>query len=212
MADVRDRERASRLDRSNCILPPSSTDATSTGRNTISVDVDPVDQQNPAFALSGVSFPTALKACWILTLQCFIVADVICFKYFGPLGPGEDEDSKARTPKATNKSELVQYYTRIDPAESVWSFLQRLDRSQLNSNASIEGHGSGVVEQRSSHHNCNTGVCLREAEDGQNDTNLDVSVSILWIFTAWNEHTTNSILGRCPTNSWAFAHIYQACV
>ncbi|KAI0444389.1 hypothetical protein F4803DRAFT_255347 [Xylaria telfairii] len=183
MADVRDRDQTSRLDRVNCILPPSSTDAASTGRDTISVDVDPVDQQNSALALSEVSFPTVLKACWILTLQCFIVADVICFKYFGPLGPDEDkdedEDSRKSTLKATNKSEPVQYYTRIDSAESVWSFLQRLDRSEPDSNASVEGHGIGVVHQRSSHHSCNTGVYLREAENGQNEINLDVDVQLM---------------------------------
>ncbi|TGJ84348.1 hypothetical protein E0Z10_g4431 [Xylaria hypoxylon] len=180
MADVGERDQASRLDRSNCILPRSSTDATSTGRDTVSVDVDLYDQQNPAFALSKVSFPTILKACWVLTLQCFIVADVICFKYLGPLDLGEDEESRPKTPKAGNKSNSVQYYTRIDPAEPIWSFLQRLDKSLLNSNASVEGHGIGVADQRSSRHNCNTGIYLREAEDDLNIANIEVDVQLLF--------------------------------
>ncbi|KAI0422787.1 hypothetical protein F5X98DRAFT_385736 [Xylaria grammica] len=179
MANIGDRDQASRLDRSNCILPGSSTDATSTGRDTISVDVDLYDQQTPAFALSEVSFPTIVKACWILTLQCFIVADVICFKYFGPLELGDDDEPRQKAPKAGNKSNSVQYYTRIDPAEAVWSFLQRLDKSQLNSNASVEGHGIGVADQRSSRHNCNTGVYLREAEDDFKVANLEADVLLL---------------------------------
>ncbi|KAI0466682.1 hypothetical protein F4859DRAFT_497006 [Xylaria cf. heliscus] len=179
MANVCDRDQAPRLDRSNCILPPSSTDATSTGIDTISVDVGPVDQQSAAFALSEVSFPTVVKACWVLTLQCFIVADVICFKYFGPLGPHEDDGSKTRTAKAAIKSDSVQYYTRIDPAESTRSFLQRLDRSELNSNASVEGHGIGVADQRSSRHNCNTGVYFQEAGNDQNATNLEADVQLI---------------------------------
>ncbi|KAI0184517.1 hypothetical protein EV127DRAFT_444015 [Xylaria flabelliformis] len=179
MADVRDRDQAPRLDRSNCILPPSSIDATTTGRDTICVDWDPVDQQNRTSALSDVSFPTVIKASWILTLQCFIVADVICFKYLSPLSHDEDRESQTRTPKAENESNQVQYYTRIDPNESIWSFLQRLDRSELNFNTSVEGHGIGLVDQRSSHHNCNTGVYLRGTEDDQNGTNLEADVQLI---------------------------------
>ncbi|KAI0877195.1 hypothetical protein GGS24DRAFT_448463 [Hypoxylon argillaceum] len=179
MADVSERDHATRLDRSNCILPPSSTDSTSTGRDTISVDVDLGDQQNPSFALAEVSFPTILKACWILTLQCFIVADVVCFKYHGALDVGGDERPQPETPKAGKKSHLVQYYTRVDPAEKVWSFLQRLDRSQLNVNVSVEGHGIGVVDQQSSRHNCNTGIYLRETENDINVASLEADVQLL---------------------------------
>lgn len=176
MASIGERDQATRLDRSNCILPPSSTDPASTGRDTITVDVDLVDQQNPAFALLEVSFPTILKACWILTLQCFIVADVVCFKYFGPLGLSGHKESQSKTPNAGKRSKSAQYYTRVDPAESIWSFLQRLESSHLNLNASVEGHGIGVADQQSSRHNCNTGVYLREAENDLNVANIEVSI------------------------------------
>ncbi|KAI0538891.1 hypothetical protein GGR58DRAFT_466511 [Xylaria digitata] len=179
MADVSERDQASRLDRSSCILPRSNTDTTSTGRDTISVDVDLYDQQDPPFSLSDVSFPTILKACWILTLQCFIVADVICFKYLGPPGLDGNEEPRPKTLKTENKSNSVQYYTRINPAESIWSFLQRLDQSQLNSNASVEGHGIGIAEQGSSRHNCNTGIYLRGAGNDLNAANQEADVQLL---------------------------------
>ncbi|KAI1377226.1 hypothetical protein F4677DRAFT_453975 [Hypoxylon crocopeplum] len=180
MANVSERDQATRLDRSNCILPSSSSDASSTGRHTINVDIDFANQQkNPAFSRSEVSFPTILKACWILTLRCFIVADVICFKYFGPFDLRKDEESQLETPEAGKKSNSVQYYTRVDPAESTWSFLQRLDRSQLNSNASVEGHGIGVANQKSSRHHCNTGIYFWETENDLNADNLETDVQLL---------------------------------
>ncbi|KAI3334062.1 hypothetical protein F4824DRAFT_469669 [Ustulina deusta] len=179
MADVSERDQATRLDRSNCILPPSNNDTTCTGRDTISVDVGLDDQQNPALALSEISFPAILKACWTLTLQCFIVADVICFKYSGPFELDESGESQLRTQEGKNKSSSVQYYTRVDPAESIWSLLQRLDKSQLNSNASVEGHGIGVADQRSSRHNCNTGIYLREEENDPSVANIEADVLLL---------------------------------
>ncbi|KAI1191478.1 hypothetical protein F5B17DRAFT_382060 [Nemania serpens] len=179
MANVGERDHASRLDRSNCILPPSNTDPTSSGRDTITVNVDLADQQSPAFALSEVSFPTILKACWILTLQCYIVADVVCFKYFGPLDLDGHEESQSKTPNAGKKSKSAQYYTRVDPAESIWSFLRRIESSHLNLNASVEGHGIGVADQQSSRHNCNTGVYLRESEADLNVANFEADVQLL---------------------------------
>lgn len=183
MANVGERDHASRLDRSNCILPPSNTDPTSSGRDTITVNVDLADQQSPAFALSEVSFPTILKACWILTLQCYIVADVVCFKYFGPLDLDGHEESQSKTPNAGKKSKSAQYYTRVDPAESIWSFLRRIESSHLNLNASVEGHGIGVADQQSSRHNCNTGVYLRESEADLNVANFEVSIRMPWVCT-----------------------------
>ncbi|KAI1177286.1 hypothetical protein F4777DRAFT_542461 [Nemania sp. FL0916] len=201
MADAGERDQAARLDRSNCILPPSSTNDTLTGRDTISVDVDLVDQQssnNSTFALSEVSFPTILKACWILTLQCFIVADVICFKYVGPLGVCEDEESGSMTSKAGHKSSSVQYYTRVDPTESVRSFLQRLDKSQLNPNASIEGHGIGVVDQRSSRHNCNTGIHLREPGNDIDVANFEADV---WLLAGPSQTSIQLVYNRSHTST-----------
>ncbi|KAI0975299.1 hypothetical protein F4678DRAFT_457572 [Xylaria arbuscula] len=179
MADVVERDQATRLDRSNCILLPSNNDAGCTGKGTISVDVDFDDQQSPALPLSDISYSTILKASWILTLQCFIVADVVCFKYSGPLDPREYEESQPKTQKGRNKSSTVQYYTRIDPAESVWSFLQRLDKSQLNINASVEGHNIGIADQRSSRHNCNTGIYLREADNDLKAADMEADVQLL---------------------------------
>ncbi|GAP85249.1 putative lysergyl peptide synthetase [Rosellinia necatrix] len=178
MADVGERDQATRLDRSNCILPPSSVDLTATGRDTVSVDVDLVDQQSPEFALSDASFPSILKACWILTLQCFIVADVICFKYSGSLDPEKDG--------AGDEDNTVQYYTRVDPTESIWSFLQRLDRCRLDPDVVVEGHDIGVAHQRSSYHHCNTGIYIRKAENDSGFVNFEADVQLL----AGSSHTS----------------------
>ncbi|KAI1764550.1 hypothetical protein GGR53DRAFT_520270 [Hypoxylon sp. FL1150] len=166
--DFREPDQPVRLDRSNCILPSSNVDASSTGRRTISVDVNLVDQPNDLkFGLSEAPLPAILKVCWTLTLQCFIVADVICFKYLGPLDRLEGEESS-----------LVEYYTRIDPAEPVWSLIQRLEKAQLNSNGATEGHGIGVADIRSSRNQCNTGMCYSEIEGDLDVTSLKADVQL----------------------------------
>ncbi|KAI1819880.1 hypothetical protein F4861DRAFT_525326 [Xylaria intraflava] len=178
MADIV-QDQTSRLDRSSCILPPSSASATATGTDTISIDVDPNDQQtNTISTLSGVSYPTILKACWVLTLQCFIVADVISFKYFGPCEVSGDEEIRSETLRDKNGS--AQYYTRVDPTESVWSFLQRLGESQRSSSAAVEGPGRiEVTDQLSPRDNCNTGIYFPEAGNGSNSVGLDTDIHLL---------------------------------
>lgn len=191
MSHAGERDQASRLDRSNCILPPSSTDATSTGRGTVSIAVDVVDQENFESILSEVSFPTILKACWILTLQCFIVADVICLKYSGPLDLGADEKSQPQTRETETGGSPVQYYTRINPSEPIRSFLQRLAESRLNVNSPVEGHGIGVVNQVSSRHNCNTSVYIKSDGNDSNFSNDEVCNNL---------YTTNMSHGSLRSN------------
>ncbi|KAI0509077.1 hypothetical protein F5B22DRAFT_618397 [Xylaria bambusicola] len=178
MADVHERDQATRLDRSNCVLPPSS-DSSFIERETISIDVDLDSTENLAVVLSDVSIPGILKACWSLTLQCFIVADVICFKYSGPHDLSKDEGFESMIRNVGNTNSSVQYYTRIDPSEPVWSFLRRFDQSQLISNAMVEGHDIGVADQRSSRHNCNTGIYLQGFKDDPNITSMEVDVQLL---------------------------------
>jgi len=164
MADIYNRDHLARLDRSNCTLPSSSSSDCSPGKETISIDINLPDQHKnlDTQAHGEVSLPTLLKACWILTLQCFIVADVICFKYSGPLDRGKDSRVKPETAQLGSKSCPVLYFTRLDPTETIWLFLQRLERSSHNASISANGFGIGIVDERSPQHHCNTGISISE--------------------------------------------------
>ncbi|KAK5630440.1 hypothetical protein RRF57_006155 [Xylaria bambusicola] len=203
MANVQERDQATRLDRSNCILPPSS-DTSFTDRETISIDVDLYSTENLTAALSEVSILAILKACWSLTLQCFIVADVICFKYSSPRDLGEKERLESTIQNGRNNDTSVQYYTRIDPSETVWSFLRRFDQSQLNSNAVVEGHDIGVADQRSSRHNCNTGIYLQAVENDPNITSMEANTSVQLVYN--RSHTST---GMATSILRTFQQIYS---
>ncbi|KAI1431130.1 hypothetical protein GGR50DRAFT_108230 [Xylaria sp. CBS 124048] len=175
------RDQHTRLDGSNCILSSSSAGVTAAGTDTVSIDVDhDRHQANAALALPGVSYPTLLKACWILTLQCFIVADVISFKYASPCGTREEEKIHLETPKDANGNRPVQYYIRVDPAEAAWSFLQRLARSSQSSSVVGGGHGHiEITDQLSPRDNCNTGIYLQKTESSSNPVDLDTDIHLL---------------------------------
>ncbi|KAI8627922.1 hypothetical protein F5Y19DRAFT_440404 [Xylariaceae sp. FL1651] len=170
MAEVVKRGQASRLDRSNCILPPSSHNNTSPERCTISVSRDFAQQQSSSpVASSDASSQAILKTAWILTLQCFIVADVICFNYNGPLDLGNSGEQHPGVRKRTS----VRYFTRTDPAESVCSFLQRLATAHIPSNDASDPGGLdiGIAGEQSARHHCNTGIYFREK--GTKEDELD---------------------------------------
>lgn len=160
MADTIEHERAIRLDRSSCILPSSSSHAMSVGCGVIHVNVK--QSRGLAATIPKASFQAALKASWILTLRCFIVADIFCFKYNSPFEPkGGQGRTSGRRKKV--KSTSVRYFTRVDPEERVWSFLQRLDMSQVSPDAAIycAGNDIGVADGQSSRHHYNTGIYLQ---------------------------------------------------
>ncbi|KAI1463651.1 acetyl-CoA synthetase-like protein [Daldinia caldariorum] len=160
-ADIIERDSVSRLDRSNCILPPSSHDSTSTGRATISIHIDHVEKKrNPSIVASEASLETILKVSWILTLRCFVVADIICFKYEESSDISEIHKRKFGTKKPESRKASGRYFTRINPHESVCLFSKRLDASRLSSHPTIDpiSHDIGVADSQSVRHHCNTGL------------------------------------------------------
>lgn len=77
---------------------------------------------------------TICKAAWILTLQCFVQADILCFAY------------QEVVPAGCSNSDAVLYFTRVDGGEAVQDFLRRLG-SAMGSTvlAAPRGHEVRVV-------------------------------------------------------------------
>lgn len=65
----------------------------------------------------SIDLMTVCKAAWILTLQCFVQADILCFAYQEavPAGCGH-----------STSGDPVLYFTRVDGGEEVQEFLRRL--------------------------------------------------------------------------------------
>jgi hypothetical protein len=122
---------------------------------------------------SGISVarPAIFKAAWALTIQCFIVTDVLCFKYSGPIDP---------TPRKQDRSSQSQYsqwisalyVTRLDRSETVLAFLQRLEKSQKPSATTNDpaGYDIGIFEAHSPYHECNTGVFFAEGKENRDNS------------------------------------------
>ncbi|KAI0160741.1 hypothetical protein GGR57DRAFT_499419 [Xylariaceae sp. FL1272] len=172
------RGQAPPLDRSNCIMPSSTTSQHSTTKSRVGTDMNLAWAQVAECAVQFRIFPhTILKACWILTLQCYIVADVISFQYTGPY---EESTSKA-PPKDQKTTITVHYYTRINSNETLRSFLRRIDRSQglVDGAVGPAGHDIGVAAQNSSLHHCDTGISIRNEGDASNLGNQDVTLELV---------------------------------
>ncbi|KAI1662836.1 acetyl-CoA synthetase-like protein [Daldinia decipiens] len=166
--DIVERDSANRLDRSTCILLSSSHDSTSTGRAVINANLDHAKEKRcPSSVTPEVSLETLLKATWILTLRCFVVADIICFKYYGPSNLNKTPQQRLDARKQENKQVSGRYFTRVDPGEPISSFLKRLDASRLSSNGTIDpiGHDIGVADEQSLRHYCNTSLYVRELDE-----------------------------------------------
>ncbi|OTB17054.1 hypothetical protein K445DRAFT_74298 [Daldinia sp. EC12] len=211
-ADIVERDSASRLDRSTCILPPSSHDPTSTGRATININLDHVKERRRLSAVtSKVSFETLLKASWILTLRCFVVADIICFKYEESSDINKTHQQKFGTKKQESTRVSCRYFMRIDPHESICSFLKRLEASHLSPNATIDpvSHDIGVADPRSLRHHCNTGLYVHrlgieyEEIEGETITDLEslCSLQLDYRLSHTSKDMATSILNT-------FRHIY----
>jgi hypothetical protein len=67
----------------------------------------------PGHDAAGDDTLTLCKAAWLLTLQCFVQSDILCFAY--------EEATAAAGP--------VLYFTRVDRDDEVWSFLRSLATS-----------------------------------------------------------------------------------
>lgn len=152
------------LDRSKCLFPSSSKDSNATGWRSIRTDSLRVGDSSLSTNITTGAVPAALKIAWVLTLQCFIVADVFSFGYNGPVNVnGASGERKPRIVAAL-------YVTRTNPSESVRSLIARFERKER---ASIpprdpEGYEINIVEGGLPRHQCNTAICYR-AELEQHD-------------------------------------------
>ncbi|KAI1496873.1 acetyl-CoA synthetase-like protein [Biscogniauxia marginata] len=159
MGWVKRDEAGSPPDRSNCLLPGSSTVMGVSGKSIVKVDIGQ-GQTASSTTISEIPFQVLLKAAWFLTLQCFIVADTISFQFTNTRDTKEGEAGEALP---------VIYITRIHPEEKVFSFLRRLDNSHNPSAISDSfGYNIDVVDKESSHHRCNTEIYLCEGKADPN--------------------------------------------
>ncbi|KAI5925050.1 hypothetical protein F4810DRAFT_718462 [Camillea tinctor] len=150
-------------DRSNCIFPASSTVGWVSGKGTVRVDISLQQTHLPDDSLE-VPYQAVVKAAWFLTLQCFVVADTLCFQFSGTL----DAD-----PNQAVKPIPSIYITRINPGETIQSFLQQLDIGNGSLNRSdLSDHSIDVVDQELSRYCCNSEVYFYE---GEKDINGDAN-------------------------------------
>ncbi|KAK3346860.1 hypothetical protein B0T25DRAFT_462193 [Lasiosphaeria hispida] len=100
-----------------------------------------------------IDMPTVCKAAWMLTLQCFVQTDILCFAYQEATAAGDarttDPDNVAISREHTRpgcSNSLVLYLTRIDIEEDVSGFLWRLERSPRSTMVAVPlGHEIQVV-------------------------------------------------------------------
>jgi hypothetical protein len=139
------------------------------------IQLDPNEKPGNLFQqASRIAYarPAVLKAAWIVTIQCFIVTDVLCFKYNGPIEPSPKKQNHSSQSKNLQHISAL-YVTRIDRGETVHSFLQRLDRSQEPATISDPaGCDLGVFEEHSPYHECNTGICYRTGNGSREQDEL----------------------------------------
>lgn len=147
------------LDRSKCVFPTSAKTSNVPGRRSIRTELLTKED----FLLS-VNVPATLKAAWVLTLQCFIVADVFCFGFNGP-------DPVNREPTAQeSKSVTGLYVMRINRSETVRSLVTRLGLAEGDfiQTQESEDYEINVVGGGSLDHQCNTTIYYSEDSDQHN--------------------------------------------
>lgn len=113
----------------------------------------------PSLTSLGITLPSMLKAAWVLTLQCFVSVENICFGYQEQIGLGSFIDHGASLKDVRTSSKQMLYIVRIESGEAIQHFLQRLERSRKSLYvAAPTGYEIRVVEAQSSHHLCNTAL------------------------------------------------------
>jgi amino acid adenylation domain-containing protein len=139
------------LDRSKCVFPASSKTPNAVGKRTIKGDQIWAGNSVPL-----ADIPATLKAAWVLTLQCFVVADVFCFGYDGPNNAnGNDKVDEQKT-----ESVSALYVLRIDRSEPVKSLVTRFGKTEraFVPAEDPENYEIHMVERESLHHQCNTAI------------------------------------------------------
>ncbi|KAE9966592.1 hypothetical protein EG328_008811 [Venturia inaequalis] len=139
------------IDRLKCIFPYSSKTPDATGRG--SIHASPCDL---GITSSESTVPARLKAAWILTLQCFIIADVFCFEYNDCVA---DNDASMDQ----DRDQATLYVTRLHRSEPVQSFITRFEQKQrtLVATKVPESCEISTVASGSLYHQCNTSLYYR---------------------------------------------------
>lgn len=148
-----------------CLFPASSFPKTSEGEDSpISrghlrlVLKEQWSAIEPSLTSLGITLPAMLKAAWVLTLQCFVPVENICFGYQEQIVVGSFTDHGASLDDVRTSSKLMLYIVRVESGEAIQHFLQRLERSRKSLDvAAPTGHEIRVVAQ-SSHQLCNTAI------------------------------------------------------
>lgn len=113
----------------------------------------------PSLTSLGITFPSILKAVWVLTLGCFVSVENICFGYQEQIIVGSFTDHGVGLEDMRTNSKLMLYIVRVECGEAIQHFLQRLERSRKSLDlAPPTGYEIRVVEAQSSHHLCNTAI------------------------------------------------------
>lgn len=139
----------------------------------------------PSLTSLGIALPAMLKAAWVLTLQCFVSVENICFGYQEQIVVGSFTDHSASLEDVRTSSKLMLYIVRVESAEAIQQFLQRLERSRKSLDvAAPTGYEIRVVEAQSSHHLYNTAIHYHdhqnehEHEELQTKPSSDSAVSL----------------------------------
>lgn len=149
-----------------CLFPASNFTKTSEGDNSpISrghlrlVLKEQWSAIEPSLTSLGIALPAMLKAAWVLTLQCFVPVENICFGYQDQIGAGSFTDHSASLEDVRTSSKLMLHIVRVESGEAILQFLQRLERSRKSLDVTAPtGYEIRVVEAQSSHHLCNTAI------------------------------------------------------
>lgn len=139
------------LDRSKCLFPASSKNTDAKGWTSIEHHLCETKHAEHAATLSA-----SLKVAWVLTLQCFIIADVFCFGYNGPKHHNDESQDHSKT--TTNL-----YVMRIDREMSVASLRAYLGKAEPGSPPvdNLETYEINIVDGQSPSHQSNTALSYR---------------------------------------------------
>lgn len=147
------------LDRSKCVFPSSSRTPDAPGNKVLRAAF--IDAEK---SISLGNVPAALKSAWVLTLQCFVVADVFCFAYDGPI-KFDGVLGEQRTQNVT-----AMYVLRVDRSEPVRSLVARFGQKERAAGPTEypENYDINMVDGGSLHHQCNTAISYRVLSEHSN--------------------------------------------
>lgn len=170
----------------SCLFPASNPTQTGEGDNSTTsrgyVEGALEEQWSviePSMAELGITLPAILKAAWVLTLQCFVSVEIICFGYQEQIVECNFADHAARSEDVGTTCNSMLYIIRVDCEEAIQHFLKRLEscRNFLAATAP-SGYEIRVVKEQVSRHLCNTAIHYHEHGKVQSKPWSDSVVSL----------------------------------